>query len=151
MKTMRTFLAALVLMATALSANAASLGTLGSSLSTVTTASGTKSFSEVVSFTITGPSTVFAQVSGAGATGFWTLLDSDWNKLSGKYALGSYDFFSLAAGDYLLGVSLKPLFGSGYAIASAGAIPAVPEPETYALLLGGLGMIITISSRRMRR
>jgi len=151
MKTMRTFLAALVLMATALSAQATDLGTLGSSLSSVSTASKTKSFAEIVSFTITAPSTVFAQVSGVGATGFWALLDSDWNKLSGIHALGTYDFFSLAAGDYLIGVSVKPLFGSGYAIASAGAIPAVPEPETYALLLGGLGMIITISSRRMRR
>ncbi|WP_172201880.1 PEP-CTERM sorting domain-containing protein [Niveibacterium sp. COAC-50] len=151
MKTMRTFLAALVLMATALSANSADLGTLDTNLSTAVTSSSTKSFAEFVSFTIDSPSSVYAQVSGAGATGFWALFDTGLNKLSTSYVLGAYDFFNLAAGDYLLGVSIKPLFGTGYAIASAGAIPAVPEPETYALLLGGLGMIITISSRRMRR
>ncbi|WP_374401068.1 PEP-CTERM sorting domain-containing protein [Niveibacterium sp.] len=151
MKTMRTILAALALMATALSANAADLGVLDTELSTAVTETKTKSFAEFVSFTIESPSTVFAQVSGVGATGFWALFDTGLNKLSTSYVLGVHDFFNLAAGDYLLGVSVKPLFGAGYAIASAGAIPAVPEPETYALLLGGLGMIITISSRRMRR
>jgi hypothetical protein len=30
-------------------------------------------------------------------------------------------------------------------------VAAVPEPETYAMLLAGLGLIGTISRRRMKR
>lgn len=152
MKTMRSFLVALVMTLSAVAAHAADLGTLGPSLSFATTSlsPGLKSFAEFISFTIDSPSVVFAQVSGVGAAGKWALFDTDLHALSGTFALGAYDNFSLASGDYLIGVSLKPLFAGGYAIAAAGAIAAVPEPETYALFFAGLGMIIAISRRRLR-
>jgi hypothetical protein len=151
MKSIRALLATVILAVSAASAHATDVGVLSTSLSSIATKAASKNFWEVISFTVDAPSEVFAQVSGVGATGSWTLLDDRFKSLSGSYALGSYDFFSLAAGDYLLGISVKPLFGEGYALAALGVTPAVPEPETYALFLAGIGMIITISRRRLRR
>ncbi len=70
--------------------------------------------------------------------------------------------FGGGAADVQLGSSftaLQPLYasecpggsaclrGSSNVIATVGA---VPEPETYALLLGGLGVILTVARRRLR-
>jgi hypothetical protein len=35
--------------------------------------------------------------------------------------------------------------------ATAGATPAIPEPQTYALLLAGLGAVVFVAVRRRRR
>jgi PEP-CTERM motif len=52
---------------------------------------------------------------------------------------------SLAAGNYYYSV-----FGIAYSINSAATAAPVPEPETYALLAAGLGMVGFIASRRRR-
>jgi hypothetical protein len=60
-------------------------------------------------------------------------------------------FTNLSAGDYYFNVfALATQAPSAYAIsASATALP-VPEPETYALLAAGLGVIGFVASRRRR-
>jgi len=150
MKSIRTFLIATMLAASAATASAADLGILSTSLSSVATQAKAKSFWEVVSFTVTSPAEVFAGVGGVASVGSWVLLDASFTKLSDIYSLGSYDIFSLSEGDYLLGINVMPLFAGGFAIASAGIAAAVPEPETYALLLAGIGIIFALSRRRLR-
>jgi hypothetical protein len=54
----------------------------------------------------------------------------------------------LAAGSYFYGVS-----GTGTAVGSytlTSTVVAVPEPETYALLAAGLGIVGFVASRRRR-
>lgn len=69
----------------------------------------------------------------------------------GFTSISTSQFDTLAAGSYhfkVFGLSNAAL--SAYAIsASATALP-VPEPETYAMLLAGLGMIGFIGARRRR-
>ncbi|PTT82930.1 hypothetical protein DBR42_16405 [Pelomonas sp. HMWF004] len=65
-------------------------------------------------------------------------------------ALPATHTVSLSAGSYyytVMGGSFAP---AGYAIASSAVAAPVPEPETYALLAAGLGVIGFVVSRRRR-
>lgn len=69
--------------------------------------------------------------------------------------------FSLAAGTYSLIVggndynaqldTAAPNFGKSYGMTVTLGVAAVPEPETYAMLLAGLGLIGGIARRRARQ
>ncbi len=66
----------------------------------------------------------------------------------------SFNFTNVAAGDYIVKASgtLSPtgqLHNSAF-IGANYAVAAVPEPESYALLLAGLGVMGTIARRRSR-
>ncbi|MDR1351357.1 MAG: FxDxF family PEP-CTERM protein [Zoogloeaceae bacterium] len=68
---------------------------------------------------------------------------------------GTFDAATLGAGSYSLWVSGN-LAGSrgSYSIAimsSSTRLPAVPEPETYAMLLAGLGIVGAVARRRSAR
>lgn len=67
----------------------------------------------------------------SGATDKWTLTDAN-----------------LAAGSYYLKVSGNVVSNAGGAFAANGAISAVPEPEGYAMLFVGLGLIGLVKQRR---
>ena len=64
--------------------------------------------------------------------------------------------FSLAAGDYsvFIGggnyISQLDATRPSYGLSATLAVAAVPEPETYALLLSGLGLISVAARRRMK-
>jgi hypothetical protein len=73
--------------------------------------------------------------------------------------IGSYDFdgttgstwhtfTSLAAGDYYYQVTGNATGSSGGFYSLTSAVQAVPEPETYALLLAGLGIMGSLYRRR---
>ena len=68
----------------------------------------------------------------------------------------SFNFANLAAGSYLLKVSGNVQgvgFGGAPAVGGALAqyqVTAVPEPETYAMLLAGLGVMGAIARRRSK-
>ena len=55
---------------------------------------------------------------------------------------GSYNYFAVVSGDRLVGGPWSP--GEG----EIDAIAAIPEPETYAMLLAGLGLIGFAARRR---
>lgn len=96
--------------------------------------------------------------------------DTTWSGLSGT---GSLNFNTLAAGAYTLTLTGEwggLVAGNGFSsfkvqpivnLAAAGvggavtvtqtAIPAVPEPESYAMLLAGLGIMAVVARRRKNR
>lgn len=55
---------------------------------------------------------------------------------------------TLAAGSYYYAVFGVALGASAYSINSAAAATPVPEPETYAMLLAGLGVVGFLARRR---
>jgi hypothetical protein len=62
--------------------------------------------------------------------------------------------FSAGPGEYFTGFSLDNVAGSNAGLgvngAFLGTVAAVPEPQTYALMLGGLGAICFMARRRRR-
>ena len=62
------------------------------------------------------------------------------------FSTGSYSFGALAAGDYYYKVSATGSNGGGFTFGSY--IVPVPEPETVALMLAGLGLLGFVSRRR---
>ena len=110
--------------------------------------SGAGVFSDTFTFSIGSAQTVSGMTgsSGIGAFGL-VLLDSMGDTLATDTTPASFSF-ALGAGSYALnfvGFSAAP--GSFY----GGSVSAVPEPETYALMLAGLGIIGFIGARRRER
>jgi PEP-CTERM motif len=71
-------------------------------------------------------------------------LSYDFDSGSQYYA----DYFINAAGTYVLTVSgTASTLASGYT-ATIGTVAAIPEPETYALMLAGLAVVGFVGSRR---
>lgn len=102
------------------------------------------------SFTLSGPSNVTGDVDlfgGTAAVGVNLLFGS--TSLSDLDASDTFSFSNLAGGSYTL---LFTGFSSG-----AGAfggfynVSAVPEPETYAMMLAGLGVMGFMAARRRRQ
>jgi hypothetical protein len=56
--------------------------------------------------------------------------------------------FALAAGNYSF-KAIGPVSGSGYYGFESSIVSSVPEPESYALFLAGLGMIGLIARRKL--
>ena len=67
----------------------------------------------------------------AGALDLWSLASDD-----------------LAAGDYYLQVSGELLSADGASLGGAVALAPVPEPGTYGMMLGGLGVLGFLAHRR---
>ncbi|MFG6439591.1 FxDxF family PEP-CTERM protein [Roseateles sp. LKC17W] len=122
------------------------------SFETVTEAGIAAPFFETYAFTLGSTSNVqvtFASFNVLGAVGLYkaggTPVDSF--AVGGTQFSGS-DSWTLAAGSYFYGVS-----GTGTAVGSytlTSTVAAVPEPETYALLAAGLGIVGFVASRRRR-
>ncbi len=104
------------------------------------------SFADAYTFTVAGPSTVVGDTSSSGISWFGALLQSpgvpytalDTNPDDG------FSFSGLTAGTYAL-----TFLGSGTGgYGGYYTVSAVPEPETYAMFLAGLGALGLMASRR---
>lgn len=72
--------------------------------------------------------------SGVGTSDYWT-LDTSW----------------LVAGNYYLEVKGNVLGANGGSYAASLNVAAVPEPETYAMLAAGLGLIGFMGRRKQKK
>jgi hypothetical protein len=108
---------------------------------------------DTYAFTLSAASTVASSITSMGnlAPATYSLWNADntptafsWN-VGGAPAVHSVN---LAAGSYYYSVFATATGAAAYSINSAATVTAVPEPETYALLLAGLGVIGFVAKRR---
>lgn len=124
------------------------------------------SFEDTFSFSLTETSDLSGFVSALGggdknglAINNFSLWTSTGTKLwtaaqdsSGNLDLWSFSYDNLAAGSYLLQVTGNVL-GNGKADYQGGvgvALAPVPEPETYAMMLAGLGLLGFAARRKQK-
>jgi hypothetical protein len=149
--------------------NAYDFGTLDNMPATLlvaTTGAPSGSFEEYANFSIGQPSDVWGAANSfalsffaSDATSITNLMIEVWDDKhpNGSTLLATFAGNNIAtmlgtldAGQYHLDISGD--FGSnsravGYGVALA-AVPAVPEPQTYALMLAGLGAVAFMARRR---
>lgn len=148
-------LAVAALLATSASAFAATdLGTLGSD-PVFFNGSGSGFVFDTFTFTLSEMSNLRIDVTDLKFPPTWSfgnfgiaLLDSTFNKIGGANGTDGLSFSGLAAGTYALAVTGFTSGSMGGAYAGVLAAAPVPEPETYALMLAGLGIVGFIASRR---
>lgn len=151
---LKPIVAASVVVLTALSSQAATIdwGEHGLLESELALTSGGVMF-DTYAFTLASASTVASSVSSLGnlapATyGLWNADNTptafSWN-FNGAPTVHTVN---LAAGSYYYSVFANATGTAAYSINSAATVTAVPEPETYALLLAGLGVIGFVAKRR---
>lgn len=107
-------------------------------------------FANTFEFTLTSDATITAGLTSvlpsSFSSGFFQLENYTSNTIFGQGVIGETFTATLAAGDYFYTVKGVGAAGSRYALTST--IAAVPEPETYALFLAGLGAIGFLAARR---
>ncbi|RFP10033.1 MULTISPECIES: FxDxF family PEP-CTERM protein [unclassified Duganella] len=121
-------------------------------------------FADKYSFTLTGASTLSADVyshtgnakngldiSGLALYNAGGLLLAGSQLSSGATDQWQLDSGVLGAGSYYVLISGSAVSKSSGVYSSGVTVTAVPEPETYAMLLGGLGLIGAMVSRRQRK
>ena len=111
-------------------------------------------FFDTYSFSVTGPNSTLSGGAFAVYISSFTAVLQD----STFAAIGSdtspwdgFTFSGLAAGNYALsffGATTNAAAAYGGVITTVVTAAPVPEPETYALMLAGLGMVGFIASRR---
>lgn len=111
------------------------------------------------SFSLTGGVTYNASFTLGGSTrGDSNIVDVSFGSASQSFALASDDplalfilgFTPAADGSYALTFANQGGDALGAILLDVGITHAIPEPETYALMLAGLGMLGMIGRRRQK-
>lgn len=110
------------------------------------------------SLTVAGPSKVSVTLTDMFIAGDEFALSLDGNAITwntsgyvGNYFQGVASNVLLSAGTHSFGITLTktaPGYTAGTALATFGAVTAVPEPATYGMLIAGLGMLAYAARRK---
>lgn len=146
-------IAAAALLATTGSAFAVgpgALGTIDDTTVVIGNLVATPFFFDTYTFTITDPGTVFGGAFAVYTTGFTVVLqDATFTSIGTDTSPSDgFSFSGLSAGSYALSFLGFSTAGAGYGGVISTVTAPVPEPETYALMLAGLGMVGFMASRR---
>jgi len=126
---------------------------------------GGATFTDRFNFAVTGTqplslAAVVATNSLTGATGLGitglslydvgggTVVTSGTSQNSGALDVWTLTSTNLAAGNYYLQVSGNVLSNESASFGGAASLVPVPEPETYGMMLGGLGILAWLARRR---
>ena len=82
--------------------------------------------------------------TSGGATFVNTVLGTS---LDGDRGVGVYLTLTATAGDVITGLTFKSAAANAFEVDNF-RVTSVPEPETYALLLAGLGVMVIVARRR---
>lgn len=97
-------------------------------------------------YAVDGTSANFGSAAGVMGDG---LADG---KVKGTFKLAAGDYSVFVAGaDYAAQDLSNPLLAKAYGVSVGINVAAVPEPETYALLLAGLGIVAMVRRRQQAR
>lgn len=106
------------------------------------------SFSDVASFTLNGASRLSGLVAAFGLDASFALQFGPTTIASGAFDTGQYSFADLSPGNYTLAI-----FGTNNAFGAYTAsysVAAVPEAETWLMIVIGLGLVAFQLQRRQR-
>lgn len=111
------------------------------------------SFLDTYSFTLDVASNLGTAFVASGISfGSLGLYHADGTATPYSWAFGGFtalsDTLTLGAGSYVFAISGKAGSAAAYNLSSIATAAPVPEPETYAMLMAGLGVVGFVARRR---